>query len=79
MYAVDYKVAAGETQRVRIGIQLSCWEQVMDNADGYVYIYIFDAETLESEGWTNTKNNPIKKYTLTAKQLNKMGWNVSYP
>ncbi len=78
-YASDYKVEIGETKRVRIGITLSCWEQVMESADGYVYIYIYDAMKLESEGWGATKNNYVKKYTLTAKQLNNSGWNVLYP
>ncbi|MDY9918417.1 MULTISPECIES: hypothetical protein [Proteiniphilum] len=78
-YASDYKIGVGQTQKVRIGITLSCWEQVIESADGYLYIYIYDAETLESEGWDNTKNKPLKKYNLTAKNLSQMKWTVVYP
>jgi|AGTN01.1.fsa_nt_gi hypothetical protein len=78
-YAADYKVEVAETQRVRIGITLSCWEQVIDSADGYLYIYIYDAVTLETDGWIAVKNSPLKKYTLTAKQLDAMEWNLSHP
>lgn len=78
-YAADYKVASGVSRKVKIGISLSCWEQVMKSADGYVYIYVYDADYLESTPWTQAKNNPAKKYTLNASQLNKMNWSVVYP
>lgn len=78
-HASDYKIDAGKTQKIRIGITLSCWEQVMENADGYVYIYIYDATKLETEGWNNTRDKPLKKYTLSSTQLNKTNWTVSYP
>ena len=79
IHAADYKIDAGKTQKIRIGITLSCWEQVMKSADGYVYIYIYDAAALETQGWENVKNKSLKKYTLSATQLNKMNWTVSYP
>ena len=78
-YAADYKIDAGKTQKIRIGISLSCWEQVMKSADGYVYIYIYDAAKLEAEGWSSIKDKPLKKYTLTASQLNDMKWRIIYP
>ena len=78
-YAPDFKIESRQTQRVRIGITLSCWEQVIESADGYLYIYVYDAEKLESEGWNNIKNNPLKKYKLTAKNLSQKKWTVAYP
>ncbi len=78
-HAADYKVTPGATQKIRIGIALSCWEQVMESANGHVYIYIYDAAEMESQGWSNIKDKPLKKYTLSAAQLNKMGWKISYP
>lgn len=78
-YAADYKVGAGETKKIRIGITLSCWEQVLKSADGYVYIYVYDAGKIETEGWSNVKDKPIKKYTLTIDQLNSMNWLITYP
>ena len=78
-HAADYRVVAGKTQKIRIGISLSCWEQVMKNADGRVYIYIYDARTLEAEGWANVRSNPVKKISLTVEQLNKQNWRVVYP
>lgn len=78
-HASDYKIDAGKTQKIRIGISLSCWEQVMKNADGYVYIYVYDATKLETDGWNNIKDKPIKKYSFTVSQLNSMKWKISYP
>ncbi len=77
-YAADYKVAAGASKSVKIGISLSCWEQVMKTADGYVYIYVYDANQVETNGWADSKNNYKYKYTLDANQLNKLGWKVNY-
>lgn len=78
-YAVDFMIHANETKKVKIGMKgLSCWEQVLESANGYVYIYIYDAKTLEAQGWENTKNKPIKKYTLSAKDLSNMNWKISY-
>lgn len=77
-YAADYKLKPGDTQKVRIGVQLSCWEQVLENAGGYVYIYIYDAATLEAQGWNATKDNPIKKYTFSAKQLQSQKWKITH-
>lgn len=78
-HAADYKIDAGKKQKIRIGISLSCWEQVMESADGYVYIYVYDAAKLETEGWNTIKDKPLKKYTLSATQLNSMNWTISYP
>lgn len=78
-YAADYRVPAGEEKKVKIGISLSCWEQVMKSADGYVYIYVYDAEYLASTPWAEAKNNAITKYTLNTSQLNKMNWTIVYP
>ncbi|MDD2244266.1 MAG: hypothetical protein VB024_02670 [Dysgonamonadaceae bacterium] len=77
-YATDLKIKPGEKMKVRIGFQLSCWEQVLDNAGGYVYIYIYDAEYLESTDWQSAKNNYIKKYKLDTNQLKKSNWSVVY-
>lgn len=77
-YAADYKVAAGASKSVKIGISLSCWEQVIKSADGYLYIYVYDANYVETNGWAESKNKFIHKYTLDVKQLNKMGWKVNY-
>lgn len=79
VHASDYKIDTGKTQKIRIGISLSCWEQVMKSADGYVYIYVYDAVELETGGWNKIKDKPLKKYTLTAKQLNQMKWKIVYP
>jgi len=78
-YSADYRIAAGENRKIRIGITLSCWEQVLSNAGGYLYIYIFDAERVDSEGWNNVKETPLKRYKLSANQLKETGWQVSYP
>ena len=78
-YAADYKVNTGETRKIRIGITLSCWEQVMKSAEGYIYVYVYDAVKLETEGWTNVKDKPLKKYSLNADQLKEMKWTVTYP
>lgn len=78
-YAVDYKVLPGESKKVKIGITLSCWEHVMKSASGYVAISIYDAATLETSGWAENRNKPLKKYILDVKQLNKMNWSVTYP
>lgn len=77
-YAADYKILPGQSKKVKIGISLSCWEQVMKSADGYVYIYIYDAAYLEANTWTDAKNHYIKKYSLNASQLNKMNWTITY-
>lgn len=77
-YAADYKIQAGESRKVKIGISLSCWEQVMKSADGYVYIYIYDAAYLEANPWVDAKNHYLKKYTLNASQLNKTNWTITY-
>lgn len=77
--SADYKVPPKEEKNVKIGITLSCWEQVMESATGYVYIYIYDAAMLESTPWADAKTKYIKKYTLNADQLNKAGWTVAYP
>ena len=78
-HAADYKILAGESKKVKIGITLSCWEQVMENADGYVCLYIYDATTLETTSWESAKDNPLKEYKLTTSQLSKMKWEVKYP
>lgn len=78
-YAADYRVQAGEEKKVKIGISLSCWEQVIKSAEGNVYIYVYDAEYLESAPWIDARSNPIKKYTLNVSQLNKMNWTIVYP
>lgn len=77
-YVADYKINKGDTQTVRIGLKLSCWEQVLENAGGFVYIYIYDAAVMEAEGWEATKNKPIKKYTLSSKQLNDLKWKITF-
>jgi hypothetical protein len=78
-HAADYKADAGETRKIRIGIALSCWEQVIKSTGGYLYIYVYDAERLESDGWINTKNKSLKKYKLTVNNLSQMKWTVIYP
>lgn len=78
-HAADYKILPGESRKIKIGITLSCWEQVLKSADGYLYIYVYDAATLESGHWPDEKQKPFKKYTLDVKQLGKMDWKISYP
>ncbi|MEA5044717.1 MAG: hypothetical protein VB075_09150 [Petrimonas sp.] len=78
-HATDYKIEAGKTRKIRIGITLSCWEQVMKSAEGYIYIYVYDAVRLEAEGWSNVKDKPLKKYSLKTNQLSEMEWRVTYP
>lgn len=79
-YAIDLKVEPGESKNVRIGLQLSCWEQVIANSGGYVYIYIYDAEYLElkTTDWQDAKNKYLKKYKLDVDQLKKMKWIISF-
>ena len=79
-YAVDLKLKPGDKKKVRIGLQLSCWEQVIANAGGYLYIYIYDAEYLEKKDtdWQEAKNKHIKKYALKVKDLQKMNWEIDY-
>jgi hypothetical protein len=79
IYSTDFLVEPGENQKVRIGISLSCWEQVMSSASGYLYIYIYDANSIEADGWDESRAKYIKKFKLDAKQLNKMNWIVTYP
>lgn len=79
-YAADQKLASDEEINVRIGIQLSCWEQVLDNTGGYVYIYIYDADYLESDvTWQVAKSNYTKEYKLNVKDLQQMKWRITYP
>ena len=79
-YAVDLKLKPGDKKMVRIGLQLSCWEQVIANAGGSLYIYIYDAEYLEMKDtdWQVAKNKHIKKYALKVKDLQKMNWEIDF-
>ena len=80
-YAVDLKVKPGENKIVRIGFQLSCWEQVIASSGGHVYIYIYDAQDLENKetDWQVAKYKYLKKYKLSVEQLKKMKWSIDYP
>lgn len=78
-YAVDLKVLKGESKKIKIGITLTCWEQTLDSSGGYVYVYVYDAEYLESTPWQDAKNNYLKKYKLNETDLSNKGWNISYP
>lgn len=80
-YAIDYKILPGESKKIRIGMgeTTPCWEQMLKSASGYLYIYIYDANNLETTGWNTGKKNYVKKYTLDVKQLKKANWNISYP
>lgn len=78
-YAADQKIDSDEEINVRIGIQLSCWEQVLENAGGYVYIYIYDAAYLEGDvAWQDAKSNYTKEYKLSVKDLQQMKWRISF-
>ena len=79
VHAAEYRIAAGESRKVKIGITLSCWEQVLENAGGNLYIYVYDAAYLDSHDWSDAKNSYLKKYSLTVDQLNKMDWEIRYP
>jgi hypothetical protein len=80
IYASDFKVKPDGVISVKIGIKLSCWEQTLEQTGGYVYIYIYDAEVLENPDnrWEDQKNQYIKKYKLSAKDLKGMGWKVKF-
>lgn len=78
-YAVDLKVNSSESKKLRIGISLSCWEQTLESAGGYVFVYIYDAEYLEATPWQDAKNNYLKKYKLNADDLSKKEWSIVYP
>jgi len=80
-YAIDYKILPGESKKIRIGMgeTTPCWEQMLKSASGYLYIYIYDANYLESTDWNTAKKNYLKKYTLTVSQLKKMNWIIKYP
>lgn len=79
VHAAEYRITADENRKVKIGITLSCWEQVLENAGGRLYIYVYDAAYLDSNEWSTAKNNYLKKYTLTIDNLNKINWQVKYP
>lgn len=79
-YSVDLKLKPGENKNVRIGFQLSCWEHIIENAGGYVYLYIYDANFLEKSTteWQEAKNKYLKKYALSVKDLQKMNWAINF-
>ena len=77
-YSTDFKVLKNESKKVRIGMQLSCWEQVIESAGGYLYIYIYDANYLDITEWQEAKNKHIKKYVLSVKDLQKMNWVINF-
>ena len=77
-YSTDFKVLKNESKKVRIGMQLSCWEQVIESAGGYLYIYIYDANYLDTTEWQEAKNKHIKKYVLSVKELQKMNWTINF-
>ncbi len=80
-YKSDFRLKANETNEVKIGITLSCWEQVLEQTGGYVYIYIYEADYLEDPAtqWSSAQKEFIKMYKLNAKDLNKLDWRVKYP
>lgn len=63
-----------ETIKVKIGITLQCWEQTLEQTGGYVYIYIYEADYLEDDetDWGTAKNNYMKMYSLSVKDLQRL-------
>lgn len=78
--ADDYRIKPNESTKAKIGIQLSCWEQTLEQTGGYLYIYIYDAELLENpeNNWSDAQKHPIIQFKLSAKDLKNMNWEVKY-
>lgn len=54
------------------------WEQYIKQTTGYIYIYIYDGEYIESVSWNEAKSNYLKKYKLSVKDLKKSNWIITY-
>ncbi len=48
---------------------------------GKMYIFIFDAQVLETTSWDTVKHNYmlLKRYELTKVQLDSVNWYIKYP
>jgi hypothetical protein len=46
---------------------------------GIMMVYVFDGETLETQGWDYIKNNNLvyKRYDLTLQDFNSMNWTLT--
>ena len=47
---------------------------------GILMVYVFDAQTLDEQGWDYIKANDLvlKRYDLTLKDLENMNWTITY-
>ena len=57
----------------------STWESVIENSfNGQMYVFIFEADTLEKYDWEDVKKNNryFKKYRFTVEDLQKLDWKV---
>jgi hypothetical protein len=58
---------------------MSDWEEIIrNNFNGKIYIFFFDADTLQKYNWVEIKknNNYFAKYGLTLIDLKKRDWKV---
>ena len=63
---------------IRNTADFECWEQYIKQTTGYIFIYIYDGEYIESVSWNEAKSNYLKKYRLSAENLKKNNWIITY-
>ena len=75
----EYFIAPGS--ETRLFVCNTTWERKINDPyyyDGKIYIFIFDADTLQKYDWEDVKKNNryFKKYRFTVEDLQKVDWKV---
>ena len=78
-----YKVNGSEQGNRRAISSSVCFENFF-NREGYsgtVYVYVFDAETIENTPWEVVARDylVLKRYDLTLEDLQRLDWKITYP
>jgi hypothetical protein len=56
-------------------------DKILTNTYGKIMYFIYDAQTLETTPWDTVvkKYMILKRYDLTKKDLDSLGWKITYP